>query len=51
MPWLQPQATVMIDLDKKRTIFFLNVIGCYSYTQFSYALMEMFKSNDNLQLP
>ena len=41
---------LMIDLDKNSTIFFLDGIGSHGYTQFSYAPMEMFKSNDSLQL-
>jgi len=39
------------DLDKKCTIIFLYCSVSYSCAQFSYALqMEMFKSNDSLQL-
>jgi len=39
----------MIYLDKC-TILFLYGNGFYSCSQFSYALMGMFNSNDNLQL-
>jgi len=42
---------LMIELDEKvkGTIIFLCVMGCYSCAQFSYALMQMFESNDCLQ--
>jgi len=38
------------DLDKKRTTLFLQGSASYSCAQFSSSLMEMFKSNDSLQL-
>jgi len=43
----------MIDLDKTCKIIFVHGSGCSSCcrpVQFSYALMEMFKSNDGPQL-